>query len=77
MVSKRISQSDHNVLIITYFDTVDENWINIEINLTDVKCDDEKLFRKDLDSALQSIIVEIEKQKIRLIIKDELRRDHK
>ena len=74
MVSKRISPSDHNVLIISYFDTVDQNWINIEISLDEVKYENEKAFRYDLNESLQCILAEIERQKIRNTIKHSLRR---
>ena len=73
-MSKRISPSDHNVLIICYFDTVDQNLINIEISLDEVKYENEKAFRYDLNESLQSILAEIERQKIRNTIKHSLRR---
>jgi hypothetical protein len=54
-----------NWLEITYYDEVDEKWKKIEIALDDVNYDDKKLFRSDLDKALQDIFAMIERMKIR------------
>ena len=55
----------NNWLEITYYDEVDEKWKKIEIALDDVNYDDKKLFRSDLDKALQDIFAMIERMKIR------------
>ncbi len=52
-------------LQISYYDSIDEKWKKIEIALSNVKYDDKKLFRADLDRSLQDILAEIERLKIR------------
>ena len=50
---------------ISYYDSIDEKLKKIEIALSNVKYDDKKLFRADLDRSLQDILAEIERLKIR------------
>ena len=52
-------------LQISYYDSIDEKWKKIEIALSNVKYDDKKIFRADLDRSLQDILAEIERLKIR------------
>ena len=52
-------------LQISYYDSIDEKWKKIDIALSNVKYDDKKLFRADLDRSLQDILAEIERLKIR------------
>ena len=59
-------------LQISYYDSIDEKWKKIEIALSNVKYDDKKLFRADLDRSLQDILAEIERLKIRHEIDYEL-----
>lgn len=57
-------------LEVSYYDTVDEKWKKFHISMDEVSAEDEKMWRFDIDVAIQDILYEKEKLKIRKTISD-------
>lgn len=66
-------QSETNYLEVSYYDSFDEKWKKFHISMDEVSAEDEKLWRFELDVAIQDIIYNKERLKIRGTITDALR----
>lgn len=56
----------NDVLQVSWYDTVDQKWIKIEIVIGDTQIENKDIWRYDLDIAIQDVLAEIEKQKVEL-----------
>ena len=63
----------NNWLEISYYDSVDEQWKKFHISMDEVCTENEDLWKRELDIALQDLIYEKEKLNIRGTIQDALR----